>query len=358
MKKIIALLACLTLLTSCAAAEDSGFALLRKLYTAGENTVFSPLSLNMALGMAAEGANGVTAEEMLALLSDAASEEVKSANALFLAPDIPLRDAYRAAIDQKFAAEYFAIDENLVANVNRWVDEKTGGMIDKLMEEAPEFAGLILINAVAMEKDWENPFDAEDTCEEDFYGPDGAVSVQMMHQTDRFAYCEKDGVQIIRLPYKDSSLEMWIALPEAGGMEALLEKTAAEGLDGLIADAGYREVALSLPRADVTDENNLVDPLKALGMNTAFTADADFSGISDADLFIGSIVQKARIMMDEKSTSAAAATMVVMARGMMMEPETPVEMNVNRPYFFAVRDGESGAVCFTGVIENPAPEIG
>lgn len=147
---------------------------------------------------------------------------------------------------------------------------------------------------------------------------------------------------------------MWIALPAENGMDALLASLAAEGMDSFIADMQSKEVVLSLPKMDVTDENDLVPVLKQLGVNAAFASDADFSAMSQTPLFIGGISQKARIMMDEESTKAAAATMIMMAKSAMLNPEPPVEMNVNRPYFFAVRDALTGAVCFTGVIENPA----
>ena len=354
MKKIISIFACLAMLLSFAMAEDSGFGMFRLLYTPGQNTVYSPLSLDAALGMAAEGASGVTRDEIAAVLGDADSEEVNSANAVFAAPDIVLRENYRAVLDEKYAAEYFPIDTDIVEDVNAWVSEKTLGMIPDLLQTPPDQAGLILINAVAMEKDWLKPFDEALTAGEDFFTSAGTVSVQMMHQTSRFTYAEKDGVQIICLPYRGSSLEMWIALPEEGGMDVLLENLSASGMDYLTSDAQSKEVILSLPKADVQDQNDLIPALRDMGVNAAFTSDADFSGISETPLFISGVTQKARIMMNEKSTSAAAATMVMMARGAMMEAEPPVEMTVNRPYVFAVFDNQTGAVCFTGIIENPA----
>ena len=353
MKKIIAVFACIAMLVSLAAAEGSDFRLLQSLYADGKNTVFSPVSLYAALGMAAEGAKGATRDELLSLISEDLSPEIASANAVFAAPDVVLLDDYKSALDEKFAAELFTLDADVVDSVNAWVNARTGGMIPELLKTPPDAAGLILVNAVAMEKDWRKPFDGEDTCAEDFFTPDGAVAVQMMHQTEHFFYAERDNVQIICLPYENSSLEMWIALPAEGEMPALLERLGASGMDYLTADAQSKEVVLSLPKTDVTSEFDMVETLRQLGVNAAFTSDADFSGISETPLFISGVTQKARIRMDETSTSAAAATMVVMARGAMME-EPPVEMTVNRPYFFAVADNQTGAVCFTGVIENPA----
>lgn len=353
MKKLISFLLCLCVVGACAAAEDSSFALLQKLYTAGENTVFSPVSLFAALGMAAEGAEGDTRDEILALISETTSGEIHSANALFTAPDILLKDDYRAAIDQGYGAEYFPIDEAIVEKVNAWISEQTDGMIEDFMQTPPEKAGLILINAVAMEKDWAKPFEEYNTYEADFFAGEQTLPVQMMHQTSHFDYCEKDGAQIIRLPYKDSSLEMWIALPEEGGMDTFLAGLCENGLEYFTADATAAQVFLSLPKIDVADENSLREVLMQLGMCLAFGEDADFSGISETAMYISGVVQKARLQVNEKSTKAAAATMISLARGAMMEMEPPVEMNVNRPYFFAVRDSATGALCFCGVIENP-----
>ena len=354
MKRIFAALLSMILLLSCAAAEFNDFALLEKLHVSGKNTVFSPLSLYAALGMAADGAEGLTRDELLAVIGEAASGEIKSANAAFLAPDVSLTDTYQAILHEKYAAGHFPIDKDVVEKVNSWVSEKTGGMIEKMLDCPPEMIGLMLVNAVAMDQEWLHPFKKDATSEEDFFAPGETLSVQMMHQTEHFAYAERDGAQIICLPYKDSSLEMWIALPADGGMEDLLSNLAAEGMDYLTADALSREVILSLPKADVTDENDLVPVLKQLGVNLAFSDAADFSAMSETPLFISGVIQKARMMMDEESTRAAAATMIMMAKGAMMETEVPVEMKINRPYFFAVRDSETGAVCFTGVIENPA----
>lgn len=354
MKRIFAALLCMILILSCAAAESNDFALLEKLHAPGKNTVFSPLSLYAALSMAADGANGVTRDELLAVIGEAASDDIKSANAAFLAPDIALTDAYQAILDEKYAAEHFSIDDDIVEKVNAWVSEKTDGMIDKLLDAPPEMIGLILANAVVMDQEWLLPFKQENTCEAEFFAPEGSAVVEMMHQTDRFLYGEHGGAQIICLPYKDSNLEMWIALPAGGEMDALLDSLAAEGLDSFIADMQSKEVILSLPKMDVTDENDLVPVLKQLGVNAAFASDADFSVMSQTPLFIGGISQKARIMMDEESTKAAAATMIIMPKAALRQEEPPVEMNVNRPYFFAVRNALTGAVCFTGVIENPA----
>lgn len=355
-KKTVAFILCLLLLIPCARAENMAFSMLRALYTSGENTVLSPVSLNTALNMAAEGALGITKEELLAFTDDLASGEIASANVLFVSERIALKPDYEQALLDRCAAEAFAIDENIVENANRWISEKTGGMIENFMQAPPADTGLVLINAVAMDKEWRFPFDPERTSPEKFFTGDQSLTVPMMRQTEDFLYCEKDGTQIVRLPYKDSALEMWIVLPEENGMPALLDALAEAGPEPFIQDAATREVILSLPKIDITDDNDLVGPLKALGVNAAFAPEADFSAMSDTPMRVGSVRQKARITMDEESTKAAAVTQVVMLATALApdsRPE-PIVMTVNRPYLLMIRDGETGALCFNAVVENPS----
>jgi serpin B len=160
-------------------------------------------------------------------------------------------------------------------------------------------------------------------------------------------------MQIIRLPYQTGNLEMWIALPPEGAMFQLLEILANEGMDYLKSDTEEREVILSLPKFDVSDDNTLAEALKLLGVEAAFADTADFSGISDTGLCVDEILQKVRVQVDEQGTKAAAATALMMREMGLMPMEEPVEMNVNRPFAFVISDAETGRVCFAGAIENP-----
>jgi len=379
MKKILMILLCLAMLTCCAQAEPApgspreafgpdapgarlGLELLSMLHVGGENTVLSPQSLALALGMAAEGAGGETLSEILDALdaadvlqiSSALPDDLKSANAVFTAPGLALKQDYMNRLNDGYRAEHFQIDASVVENVNAWVQENTDGLIEQMLSQAPSAdIGMLLLNAVAMDAKWALPFTPEATAEDIFHTVDGDVSVQMMHQTAHFDYAEKDGMQILRLPYQDSSLEMWIVLPPEGGMAQLLEILALEGLFYLKSDAENREVILSLPKVDVSDDRSLSAALKLLGVHRAFEETADFSGISEMPLCIDDIVQKARIQIDEEGTKAAAATMVMMRMLSARPDQEPVEMRVDRPFAFVVSDSETGALCFAGAVENP-----
>lgn len=374
MKKMISILLCAVLLMGIVLAEETavkpapgeklGFELLKEIYVEGENSVLSPLSLALALGMAVEGAEGETLAQLLEALGAEhadelakVTEEIRSANAVFTQPGFPVKQEYINALAEKYGPEWFEIDEDVVNRVNAWVKKHTDGLIEQMMNDAPASdIAMLLINAVALDADWALPFMKEATYEETFHAPSGDVNVEMMHQTEHFRYTEKDGVQLICLPYADSDLDMWIALPAEGmEMEALLDSLAENGMTYFTEGAANTEVVLTMPKLDISDSHSLVELLKKLGMSLPFGSDADFSGISDVQMCIDEIVQKARMQVDESGTKAAAATIVsmrCMALAPGMKPE-PVVMKLDRPYFYAITDSVSGAVCFTGVVENP-----
>lgn len=376
MKKILSTLLCLTLLGCTAlaepvaaetspAGEKLGFELLKELYAGDGNVMLSPASLTMALGMAAEGAAGETLAAILRALgvedatelSGVVPEEIKSANAAFVAPGLELMEDYIDHLNEAYGAEWFELDAEVVEKVNAWVAEHTDGLIDRLLTEAPDpQTGLILLNAIAMDAKWEKPFAAYNTIEDSFHAPEGDVTVEMMYQQGFFDYVERDGLQIIRLPYEGGALEMWISLPGEGvsiGMDGLLDALAEQGMDYLKNGVSEREVDLFLPKFDLTTENSLSDALKALGVEAPFGENADFSGVAEVPLRIDEILQKVRVQLDEEGTRAAAATAAMVACMGMLPEEEPVEMRVDRPFAFVIADGETGSVCFAGVIENP-----
>ena len=377
MKKILSILLCLALLGCAALAEPVaaesapavgeklGFELLKALYAEGGNVLLSPASLTLALGMAAEGAEGETLTAILTALGaedaselgDVVPEEIKSANAAFAAQGLPLDGTYVDRLNEAYGAEWFDLDAEVVEVVNAWVAEHTDGLIEKLLTEVPDpQTGLILINAIAMDAKWEKPFKDYNTIEDDFHAPQGDVSVEMMYQREFFDYVERDGLQIVRLPYAGGALEMWIALPGEGvsiGLDGLLDALAEQGMDYLKDGAEEREVDLFLPKFDLTTENSLSDALKVLGVELPFDENADFSGISEVPLRIDEILQKVRVQLDEEGTKAAAATAAIVACMALVPEEEPVEVRADRPFAFVIADAETESVCFAGVVENP-----
>lgn len=348
-----------------AGRSSFGFAVLDQLYTGGKNTVFSPVSLEIALSMAADGAKGETLQEILDamnipstdLIAAAVPEGIHSANAAFTSELAPLYREYINRLNDAYGAEWFEIDQNVVKQANKWVDKHTDGLIDTLLTEKPDpMTGLILINAVAMDADWQKPFYESGVQQEMFHTPGGDVEVDMMHQTSYFDYAEKDGVQIIRLPYANSNLSMYVMLPEEGGMEALADTLADQGSAFFADGLESAEVIFALPKMDISDENGLNEAMQLLGVSKAFTGEADFSGMSATPMYIAEIFQKARIQIDEAGAKAAASTEIAMACMGARPSEDPPVMTVDRPFAFAIMDDETNTVCFAGMIENPLGE--
>jgi len=370
MKKLICVLLAAALLTGAACAETIGnrlgFQLLSELYDGAENQVISPLSLSVALAMAAQGAEGETRQQIVdalelsepvqaaELMESLAETGLRQANAAFLTGEMVPKDSYVTDLEQLFCAGWFEPKRSKPKNINKWVNANTDGMIPEIIDEIPSGTQLVLLNAIAMDEKWQVPFDPYSTSPATFYAPDGEITVEMMHNTFRAKYGERENVQLLRLNYRDSSLAMYIALPEAGGMNAVLDGLCAEGMGYFTFRENMVKVRLSMPQTDIAVTNQMNDALQALGVSMAFTDDADFSGISEEmQLKVGSVVQKARLIMDEEGTRAAAATSISMVSGAYM-PEQIVEFNMDRPFAVVIADENSGAVCFAGIVANPS----
>ncbi len=124
-------------------------------------------------------------------------------------------------------------------------------------------------------------------------------------------------------------------------------------------DLEHKRVALTMPKFEFESDFSLGETLAAMGMPDAFLwGVADFSGMTgNLDLFIGDVIHKAFVSVDESGTEAAAATTVVMppTAGPSEEPEEAVEVTVDRPFIFLIRDIETGAIVFVGSVVDPSP---
>jgi serpin B len=124
-------------------------------------------------------------------------------------------------------------------------------------------------------------------------------------------------------------------------------------VDAILEGVNYQEVALAMPKFEVESDFSLADMLTAMGMPVAFSTDADFSGMDGSrDLYIMDVVHKAFVSVDEAGTEAAAATAVVVAR-MGLAQEAPIEMTVDHPFVFLIRDLETNTILFLGRVLDP-----
>jgi serpin B len=252
--------------------------------------------------------------------------------------------------------DFSSAPEESRVTINDWVADQTEGRIEDLIPAGgiDAMTRLVLTNAIYFNAAWGQPFEPDLTADGPFHLLGGGeVDVPMMRQTESFGYAEGEGYRAVELPYDGHELSMVVLLPDAGEFEGFEDTLDAGRVDAIVGDLSYRQVALALPKFEVESGFSLADALAALGMPDAFTSRADFSGMTDdRDLFISEVIHKAFVSVDEAGTEAAAATAVMMAK--MALQDEPVEVTVDRPFIFLIRDIQTGAILFVGRIVDPS----
>jgi serpin B len=353
------------------------------------NLFYSPHSISVALAMTYAGARNETAQQMAATLQFLLEQErlhpafnwldvelasrgegaqgkddggfrLNIVNAIWGQKDYSFLPTFLDVLAENYGAGLRILDfinetEKSRLTINEWVSDQTEGRIKDLIPQGAVDAltRLVLTNAIYFNAAWENTFDEDMTADGPFYLLDGGqVIVPMMKQTEVFGYTGGDGYQAVELLYDGNELSMVILLPEAGQFQAFEEGLQAERVDAIINDLQPIGVALTMPKFKFDSEFSLTDTLAGMGMPIAFSGAADFSGMTGSpDLFISEVIHKAFVSVDEVGTEAAAATAVIMPES--GPPEPTVEVTIDRPFIFLIRDIETGAVLFVGRVMNP-----
>lgn len=335
------------------------------------NLLLSPGSLALALALAYNGAAGPTREELARALGVAGVPleqvnqsfralrtalerrgpqiELVIANGVWTASGLPLAADFLQRIQEFYAAEAQALDPGdpgAADGVNRWVRGKTNGKIDALLSGADLASGVgcILTNAIYFKGLWSAPFDPDATRELPFELPDGRhKDIPMMRRSGPFPYFETEALQAIELTYAGGAASLYILLPHEGG-----------GLDTArweewLPQFQTSEVHLTVPRFSLTSEQEMKRPLGELGPDLVFQPAADFSAMGLAGHYITGVKHKARMEVTEEGTEAAGGSAVILGRSLL----SPVSMVVNRPFFYAIRDTDSGVLLFLGRIVEP-----
>lgn len=369
--------------------SDFGFNLYRQVrQEQAGNLIVSPHSLSTVLTMTYAGARGQTETQMAqalhlslpqerahaaqnaldaALASRGATAKrpfvLRSINSLWGQKDMPLQPAFLDVLAENYGAGLRVLDfqrdtERSRQAINAWVEEETRQRIKDLLPQGSitPTTRLVLTNAVYFNATWQNPFDKAATGPLAFHRLDGnSAPVPMMGTTKplRVRYVEQAGVRVVELPYDGGELSMLLLIPERGAFATTEANLSAEMLNGLVSALQVRSVSLRLPRFELNAEVRAVGPLKQLGMVDAFTEAADLSGINgQRDLAIAEVIQKTFVRVDEEGTEAAAASGVVV--GPTSAPTADVQVVVDRPFFFLIRDNATGLPLFFGGVVNPA----
>jgi len=363
------------------------FDLYKQLAKQEGNLFFSPYSISSCLGMVYTGANGQTAQEMrqalhygtpLAALprdfellqkalapKEARGPQLEIANGLWVQKDHPFLPGYLQSTKEHFAAEINQADfqseaEPTRLNINSWVSNRTHEKIQNLLSPGiiHPLTKMILVNAVYFKGQWQTPFDKNATLSAKFHvSKDKSISSLLMNKQSKFPYLETDQLQLISLPYSCSPLSMVILLPkDTTNFKDIESSLSAKDIDSWLSQARLHDVNLYLPRFRSTSQFSLNDTLVEMGMPTAFTYAADFSGMDGAcDLFISAVIHKAYVDVYEEGTEATAATAICMdQKCIMMQPEKPLVFRADHPFIYLLRDNNTGSILFLGRMMDPS----
>ena len=336
------------------------------------NIAISPLSMSMALQITYNGAAGTTQQAMSQTLQlgTLTTQQLNDDNAALEAalyspdPQVQITIANSLWANTNFlAAPFTQINQDYyratlglgspdAAIVNQWVSGETDGLINDILPAGDYSHDVAIIaNVVYFKGPWQYPFQASQTTAQTFtLGDSTQTTVQMMHQQDSFPYLQGSGFQAIRLPYGQGRLSMLVVLPAAGtDINTFVSGITAATIEGWESQMqnGFGNVAL--PRFSTNFSASLQDALTALGMGIAFSLnDADFSGIAPMT-YLSRVAHATVVDVDESGTVAAGATAVVV--GITIAPQ--FTMTMDHPFFYAIRDDQTGELLFVGVLANP-----
>jgi serpin B len=306
--------------------------------------------------------------QVSALLDELARGPVtlRAPNTMWLQAGLPVQPDFTAALAQAACAQLREADFRRAAGparqqINDLIAEQTAGKITGLIPAGLLDAAtrLVLASALYLKAAWAHPFPAGATSDGPFHPEPGReLRLPVMRLQARLRYLRRDGYQVVELPYLDQRLGMVIVLPD-GPLPPVEGLLARAGLGGLLAGLASYQVSLALPRFRVTGRFGLGPALTALGMPLAFSPQADFTGITEAEpVRIREIVHQAYVDVAEPGTEAAAATATVLtAAARTLAPDPVAEVTVDRPFLFAITELGSGWPLFLGRVTDPGREV-
>lgn len=333
------------------------------------NLVVSPVSVSLALQMIGAGAAGETAAQITKVLHLPEGERpqlpaldqtnLKVSNTAWTQRGLELKPDYRDTLRTTFGttlneADFQGDPHGARGRINQTVADQTAGKITDLFprDTITRDTRLVLTNALYLKAEWAQAFPGDRTAQEPFTRDDGStVTVPMMHN-DPFkdpdatlGYAEGPGYQVVTLPYRGGKLAFTVIVP------ASVEAVRGKGVAAILSEVRPSPVDFAMPRFTAKTAADLTDTLEAAGMPTAFSDDADFSGITDdVQLRIDSVQHKTFVQVDEQGTEAAAATGV--DAHAVSAPAMPT-VTVDRPFLFVITDTATGAPLFLGRIADP-----
>ncbi len=345
-----------------------------------ENVFVSPSSVAIALAMTYNGASGATQQQMAKTLElqgmslndlNRANANLKVllenpdsgvqlaiANSLWARQGTPFKPAFIQRNRDFYGAQVTDLDFASLSTpitINNWVKENTRGKISQIVDGLKPDDVMFLINAIYFKGNWTKAFDKSETVNRPFYLANGRQkSHPMMAQTGSYKYYENTTFQAVSLPYGNQRVSMYIVLPKRPYTLAKFSKElTAEDWQLWMKQFRTQPGSIQVPRFKLAYEVELKKALSALGMPIAFDARrATFDELSTMPTKIDQVKHKTFVEVNEEGTEAAAATSVGIVTTSMPMNE-PFKLVVDRPFFCAIRDNQTGTVLFMGAIVDP-----
>lgn len=344
------------------------------------NTVLSPMSAYFCLALMMNGAEEETLRECekalggtveavnayckalsAALTKTGGSTQLALANSAWIdEKKVTLDAAYKDRIEEALGAEVFSADlptEETMRAINRWVSDNTRGMIPTTLNAPLDAsAAAALFNTVYFKGKWERPFDGNSTFDRAFIKADGqSVQAPFMNGSGWRQYIDASDAEGVVLPYDDGKTVFVALRPKEGGARAFAACMTESQLHDYMQSASETDILFFMPKYTATFDITLNETLKALGLETMFDSRARLGGIGKPvaePLFVSTVLQKVKVIVDEEGTEAAAVTGMVMFAS-AAAPQPKPELILDSPFLYAIMDTESGVPLFMGVLDDP-----
>ena len=349
-----------------------------KMENSKKNMIYSPLSIKYALKMLEEGAEGNTKKQLNEIIGnlnlvryDNIDKALSLANAVYIRDTYSnhVKDSYKSALIQKYNAEIKYDRFENAKNVNTWIEDKTLGIIKNMLKDdivQNPNTEMLLINALAIDMEWESRFQDKDTYGRDFYLENGqTMKATTMHQetsSDEIAYYKDSKITALSMDlqkYDDKQLEFIAIMPNENLSEYIntFDISKLSDITKKLTKASDTKNGLKIyiPKFSFDYNLKLKDDLIKLGITDAFDKGlANFSNMSNRELYASDALHKANIDFTEKGVKAAAVTVIVMMdKAMVMEKDKPEEVKIDKPFVFVIRDKETSEIWFVGTVYEP-----
>lgn len=341
----------------------------------GDNLLLSPLSAADALCLTMEGAAGETRQQMETVLGEAETmggyfstirretgEQLTMADSVWIRndPSLSVNDTFLAIATEDYQAEVFSapFDENTRQDINTWVEDRTDGEIQNLIEQIQGSEMLYLINTTLFDAKWQDKYEDNEIRDRDFTTVSGKTTQVKMMYSDEDTYLENDFCTGLLKYYEGKDYAFVGLLPDEDiTIYQLVDRLDGDTLHKLISGRISAEVEAGIPVFSGDTKLELADILPDMGMPLAFSPGADFSDMATYDgqnLYIGRVIHQTRIEVNEQGTKAAAATAVIMESGAAETSSNSYTVILNRPFVYMLVDMRQEIPIFIGVMTDPS----